>query len=134
MSPVAFFNVKNGCKCLILRSRSRINSWNSHPMPRPLDQVRDMLPNELCYLLARTPLMEIRAIHPREKKKYPTLVGFFEAADLHGLVDIIADLCGKEYQVYHTLNVIDPSKRQATHGMALGGNATGDADILRRVC
>src|SRR6266536_3013522 len=26
-----FFNVKNGCKCLILRSRSRINSWNSHP-------------------------------------------------------------------------------------------------------
>src|SRR6266700_8171052 len=30
MSPVAFFNVKNACKCLILRSRSRINSWNSH--------------------------------------------------------------------------------------------------------
>ena len=29
MSPVAFFNMKNGCKCLILRSRSRINSWNS---------------------------------------------------------------------------------------------------------
>ena len=26
------FNVKNGCKCLILRSRSRINSWNSHPL------------------------------------------------------------------------------------------------------
>jgi hypothetical protein len=25
-----FFNVKNGCKCLILRSRSRINLWNSH--------------------------------------------------------------------------------------------------------
>src|SRR5712691_1341982 len=23
------FPVKNGCKCLILRSRSRINSWNS---------------------------------------------------------------------------------------------------------
>src|SRR6266516_4372184 len=22
--------MKNGCKCLILRSRSRINSWNSH--------------------------------------------------------------------------------------------------------
>src|SRR6266849_4399895 len=28
-----FFNVKNGCMCLILRSRSRINSCNSH---RPL--------------------------------------------------------------------------------------------------
>ena len=34
MSPVAFFNVKNGCKCLILRSRSRINSWNSQYLRR----------------------------------------------------------------------------------------------------
>jgi flavin reductase (DIM6/NTAB) family NADH-FMN oxidoreductase RutF len=49
MSPVAFFNVKNGCKCLILRSRSRINSWNSHT-GSPL--LQDALASLDCHLVS----------------------------------------------------------------------------------
>src|SRR2546426_7367541 len=48
MSPVAFFNVKNGCKCLILRSRSRINSWNSQNWWKKLVTVNKV---EFCGML-----------------------------------------------------------------------------------